>query len=377
MKLSSLPLSNDVLDVIHIANHSLDRHLIRQKVLNVFLKGFYNNGAIFFLPDNAAMFSDIMIHNLDEAFNGYFKSYYNKFDPLHLMRPSADESSVAHARARRISYRSMLSTEYYNDFLRPQRIHYKLVVPLTAMEGIQGRVVLTRSTRSPNFTRQEVEMAQIISPYLAHALSLNDLRRKLSLNTNLLNHIENNLSTGILLFDEDMQLVHMNQMAAQLCRKANGAARGCREDQRVPPRLMAAFRKLILQKNGSSEAEFAPARKTLTATGSMNLSVDVKVIQNSPMPGCKNHYMVNISEIQAGLSIPHDAIRRSYGLTQRELDVMGQIFKGLKNAEIAEALYISEITVKKHIQKIYAKVGVKNRTSMMNKIMALPSKPSL
>jgi DNA-binding NarL/FixJ family response regulator len=56
---------------------------------------------------------------------------------------------------------------------------------------------------------------------------------------------------------------------------------------------------------------------------------------------------------------------------------MGQIFKGLKNAEIAEALYISEITVKKHIQKIYAKVGVKNRTSMMNKIMALPSKPSL
>ena len=54
-----------------------------------------------------------------------------------------------------------------------------------------------------------------------------------------------------------------------------------------------------------------------------------------------------------------------FQLTPRELDVMRQIFNGLKNLEIAEKLFVSEITVKKHVQNIYAKVGVKNRTSFM------------
>ena len=54
---------------------------------------------------------------------------------------------------------------------------------------------------------------------------------------------------------------------------------------------------------------------------------------------------------------------------------MRQIFNGLKNLEIAEKLFVSEITVKKHVQNIYAKVGVKNRTSLMNKIMAIRKAP--
>jgi DNA-binding NarL/FixJ family response regulator len=54
---------------------------------------------------------------------------------------------------------------------------------------------------------------------------------------------------------------------------------------------------------------------------------------------------------------------------------MRQIFSGLKNLEIAEKLFISEITVKKHIQNIYEKVGVKNRTSLMRKIISLPAVP--
>jgi DNA-binding NarL/FixJ family response regulator len=70
-----------------------------------------------------------------------------------------------------------------------------------------------------------------------------------------------------------------------------------------------------------------------------------------------------------GLSVEEDDIRRMFRLTPRELDVMRQVFNGLKNLEIAEKLFVSEITVKKHIQNIYAKVGVKNRTSLMNKIM--------
>ncbi|MFJ7159253.1 response regulator [Streptomyces sp. NPDC101118] len=48
-------------------------------------------------------------------------------------------------------------------------------------------------------------------------------------------------------------------------------------------------------------------------------------------------------------------------LTDRELDILGQLAHGLGNREIARALFISEATVKTHLGRIYDKLGVDTR----------------
>lgn len=48
-------------------------------------------------------------------------------------------------------------------------------------------------------------------------------------------------------------------------------------------------------------------------------------------------------------------------LSERELEVLEAIAAGASNAEIAERFYISENTVKVHIRKILAKLGLPNR----------------
>ncbi|MFI6639603.1 response regulator [Streptomyces sp. NPDC050504] len=48
-------------------------------------------------------------------------------------------------------------------------------------------------------------------------------------------------------------------------------------------------------------------------------------------------------------------------LTDRERDILGQLSQGLGNREIARALFISEATVKTHLGRIYAKLGVDTR----------------
>ncbi|GHA63501.1 response regulator [Streptomyces termitum] len=48
-------------------------------------------------------------------------------------------------------------------------------------------------------------------------------------------------------------------------------------------------------------------------------------------------------------------------LTDRERDILGQLAHGLGNKEIARALFISEATVKTHLGRIYAKLGVDTR----------------
>lgn len=52
-------------------------------------------------------------------------------------------------------------------------------------------------------------------------------------------------------------------------------------------------------------------------------------------------------------------------LTKRELEVVSQVSKGFNNKEIAEDLYISEYTVKKHISNILSKLHFKNRRDLM------------
>ncbi|MFI0983342.1 response regulator [Streptomyces sp. NPDC021093] len=48
-------------------------------------------------------------------------------------------------------------------------------------------------------------------------------------------------------------------------------------------------------------------------------------------------------------------------LTDRESDILAQLAHGLGNREIARALFISEATVKTHLGRIYAKLGVDTR----------------
>ena len=50
-------------------------------------------------------------------------------------------------------------------------------------------------------------------------------------------------------------------------------------------------------------------------------------------------------------------------LSARELEVLALVADGLRNAEIAEALWVSPATVRKHLENIYDKLGVHTRTA--------------
>jgi DNA-binding CsgD family transcriptional regulator/tetratricopeptide (TPR) repeat protein len=53
----------------------------------------------------------------------------------------------------------------------------------------------------------------------------------------------------------------------------------------------------------------------------------------------------------------------AHGLTTRELEVLRHVASGKSNREIASALVISEHTVARHVQNIFAKLGVSSRTA--------------
>jgi len=51
------------------------------------------------------------------------------------------------------------------------------------------------------------------------------------------------------------------------------------------------------------------------------------------------------------------------GLTQREVEILGLIARGLTNPEIAAQLFLSNHTIKTHINRIFAKTGSRDRAA--------------
>jgi DNA-binding NarL/FixJ family response regulator len=56
-----------------------------------------------------------------------------------------------------------------------------------------------------------------------------------------------------------------------------------------------------------------------------------------------------------------------YGLSAREIEVLHKLASGLRNQDIAEALFLSEGTVKNYISTIYSKLNVRGRREAARK----------
>jgi len=68
------------------------------------------------------------------------------------------------------------------------------------------------------------------------------------------------------------------------------------------------------------------------------------------------------AQLLAGLTppAPPQSQAEKLGLTERERDVLRLIVVGRNNSEIASELYVSEATVKTHINHIFAKLGARD-----------------
>jgi DNA-binding NarL/FixJ family response regulator len=105
-----------------------------------------------------------------------------------------------------------------------------------------------------------------------------------------------------------------------------------------------------LLKETKSEKIYEAIQETLSGGAAMSPSIAMKTLKL-----LKNPIVFENPE------------KETVTLSVREIEVLEQLSKGLKNKEIASNLFISYSTVKKHIENIYSKLQAHNRIELIQK----------
>ncbi len=74
--------------------------------------------------------------------------------------------------------------------------------------------------------------------------------------------------------------------------------------------------------------------------------------------------LFNQSQVSTA-TMPEEEVLKKYHISSREQEVIALILQGYSNNKIAETLFISLNTVKKHIRNIYPKLGVNSRYELI------------
>ncbi len=362
----------DILSIMRVTNSYLDKDIFRQKVLDSFLKIFHMEKSIFFLTDQNSNLTDLMGKNIDEKYTRDFVDYYHRDDPFRLIQGRFHGNKII-SLENLVSYPSFLDTEYYNDFLRPQKIYYKTVIYLKSGTNLLGIIGLFRPKGFSNFSEKHLRMMKILTPYLCQALKNIDVFRRMQHENCIFKMADQDSFSGLIILNDSMEPIYMNKWAKDFCKMLANPRNGDRKPRNgdncypfIPNLLMEDCKRLREHmKLNSFDILPLPISRTLKLPECKNYSLCSQILSKEMSMGSRVFYMVKIDEMTRQVTLNIGALERDFGLTKREIEILVNIFNGLKNAEIAEKLFISEITVKKHLQHIFGKTGASSRTALV------------
>jgi len=174
---------------------------------------------------------------------------------------------------------------------------------------------------------------------------------------------------AVVVLDMDLNVVLINAQAeARMAMVADASADGPSSEVLTDPLLasVTGLGKQLVEANLADETVQHWVDVHLDGDSVYGLSADFLAPPGSA--GAGRLMMVHIDTVCLKREVDFDAVRRRYGVSRREQDVLRMLYYGKGNREIADLLFISEYTVKDHIKAIMAKMEASNRAEVVYKL---------
>ena len=175
---------------------------------------------------------------------------------------------------------------------------------------------------------------------------------------------------GIVVLSSSMQLLHMNRQAAELSKLINMAENGgapAKSAQGVLPSALTELCTEVLKAlQVRTEAKDWEQFEVKRIAGNPNQPVLLRGFGLPDRGGIQYaRLVVTLEELGRRQQLNTDQAKERFQLTNREQSVVENLAKGWTNKEIANALKITEQTVKEHIKHIMRKTNSTTRTGVL------------
>lgn len=331
----------------------------RYKVLKYLSSIFAYNNLTFLLVNENGMFANPLALNISNKLCQMYTQYYFKTDIFHPINLSTQLilTKKVIAISDIMSYRQFESTDYYNDFLKKDNLYYEIALPLVIKNRLIGGIGIFRSKEEGCFKNKDIEILTYLSNYIAYYLYEHQELSQIKNENFMYKNCICQLPIGLVILDSNRSLINCNEIAKSFCMDILNDQSYSNPVEHV---INMVLSNLNLNGINSSSCIY-------TNFEQYTFKITLSIIPNV-YKGIETCYYIHIVKDLAKEKIDLLYLTQVYNLTQRELEIIELISKGLSNREISGKLYISINTVRTHIDNIFNKLNVSSRMAMLYKM---------
>lgn len=245
----------------------------------------------------------------------------------------------------------------YNELYRKWGVEYNMGIPLSMPLPLVIGVGLHRG--KPDFSERERSMINLLRPHLVQAYHNAEAATRMQQELDLARQGTEETGRGMIVLSPEGRVRRMSTRARQWVEEYFGSSSA----DRLPEALQRWVRHQQALLVGADEIPLPRGPLVVEHEGKRLV---VRLVSDW------DQSLLLLEERYTALQPESLEI---LGLTRRETEVLAWVAQGRSNYAIGVILGMSELTVKKHLEHIYAKLGVWNRTEATARALATLTSP--
>jgi DNA-binding CsgD family transcriptional regulator len=338
----------DFLSTIESSNHNY-----YQTVINSLKDIFNYNYIAFFVNDNKRrpIASNLPAEVIEEYANQYYSLDIFNNKRLHQKQNVISIHDI-------MPYHQYIHTPYYEQFNKRHNLDYSISIPLKVNNELIGGIGIHKSKDCGDFSPAEKMIFANISTFISVNLKKNVQATDLEFHYNVLTKSLESLSVGIIVIDSDVKTVYHNKISREYCSDLAMS---------IDTNPINKIKGIIFERFPFSSRDQCRFEFEL---GDYDLSIEPLTDVHHVFNQHKQLFAIYLQPKSKQKNYINNAIEQ-YGLSKREAEIIDLISKGYGNNEIASTLFLSINTVKSHLNNIFNKLNVNNRTAVIHKVVNL------
>jgi DNA-binding CsgD family transcriptional regulator len=314
----------------------------------------------------------------DPRFLSKYAEYYSSRDVWVRGRPHPPSGETVLGQ-RIIRDDDLAKTEFYGDFLRPQKFFHVVGGCIFREQTTSVDIAALRSKGQGAFGASEERLLRALMPHLQRAVQIHRRLAVAEVTSRSLAESIDRLPYGVILLDERGQLLLANGVARGLLAARDGLTEWRGTLAASKRSESSALRRLVadaLDGTAGTTGRRLGSGGALTISrpsGARPLSLLVAPFRQEeadPFGGRRPAAVVFVSDPDTRIDAPADLLASLHGLSAAEARVAAEVLEGGSLSDIAGRLGITRNTANTHLKRVFEKTGTRRQSDLV-RLLAL------